>query len=213
MDSKWQHIYSNDGNTHFRNGKKRDDVTKERNDWRELQKTLDINQLVFLDETSINSAMTRLYGWGEKNAMVDYYVSDARFERTSILATARLSGVDTPVTFKGTLNGDIFALYVKYVLASTLQVGDVVFLDNLSSHKVDGVFDPIFERGAFVWFLPRYSPDLNPIELVWSKVKSVLRKLKARSWGELHVALKVALGAIAFGDVKNWFKHDGYASI
>jgi len=116
---------------------------------------------------------------------VEDYVSDARFERTSILAVVRLSGINAPVTFSGTLNGDIFALYVKYVLAPTLGEGGVVFLDSLSSHKVVGVFDSIFERGAYVWFLPRYSPDLNLIELVWSKVKAVLRKLGARSWGEL----------------------------
>jgi transposase len=157
--------------------------------------------------------MTRLYGWGDKHARVEDYVTDARFERTSILATVRLSGVNAPVTFRGTLNGEVFALYVKYVLAPTLNVGDVVFLDNLSSHKVSGVLDPIFERGAFVWFLPVYSPDLNPIELVWSKVKSVLRKLKARSFEELQAALKTALNTITLYDIKNWFKHDGYASI
>ena len=98
-------------------------------------------------------------------------VPDARFERTSILVTVRLSGVNISVTFKGTLNGDIFALYVKYVLAPALQVSNVVFLDNLTSHKVVGVLDPIYEKGAYVWFLPKYSPDLNPIELMWSKVK------------------------------------------
>jgi transposase len=86
----------------------------------------------------------------------------------------------------------------------------VVFLDNLSSHKVAGVLGPIFERGAFVWFLPVYSPDLNPIELVWSKVRAVLRKLKARTWEELQAALKTALAAITLSDIKNWFKHDGY---
>ena len=154
--------------------------------------------------------MTRLYGWSEKHSRVVDYVPDARFERTSILATVRLSGVNAPVTFKGTLNGEVFALYVKYVLAPTLSAGDVVFLDNLSSHKVDGVLDPIFERGAFVWFLPAYSPDLNPIELIWSKVKVVLRRLKARTFEELQMALKVALDAITLGDIKNWFKHDGY---
>ncbi|MCL2643536.1 MAG: transposase [Candidatus Bathyarchaeota archaeon] len=106
--------------------------------------------------------MTRLRGWGDKHARVVDYVSDARFERTSILATVRLSGVNASVTFKGTLNGEVFALYVRYVLAPALGVGGVVFLDNLSSHKVAGVLDPIFERGAFVWFLPAYSPDLNP---------------------------------------------------
>jgi transposase len=157
--------------------------------------------------------MTRLYGWGEKHARVEDYVPDARFERISILAAVRLSGAFAPITFKGTLNGDIFALYVKYVLAPTLNAGDVVFLDNLSSHKVEGVLDPIYERGAFVWFLPAYSPDLNPIELVWSKVKSVLRKLKARTFEELQKALKTALDAITLVDVKNWFKHDGYGTM
>jgi hypothetical protein len=110
-----------------------------------LQKTLEIGQLVFLDEASVNCAMTRLRGWGEKHSRVVDYVPDARFERTSILAAMRLSGVAVSVTFKGTLNGTLFALYVKYVLAPTLNAGDVVFLDNLSSHRVDGVFDPVFE--------------------------------------------------------------------
>ena len=192
------------------NGQKRDDVINERKNWQDLQKTLEIGQIVFLDEASINCAMTRLRGWGEKHARVEDYVPDARFERTSILATVRLSGVNAPITFKGTLNGDIFALYVKYVLAPTLNVGDVVFLDNLSSHKVAGVLDPIYERGAYVWFLHRYSPDFNPIELMWSKVKAVLRKLKARSFEELQVALKTALAAITLSNIEHWFKHDGY---
>jgi transposase len=178
-----------------------------------LQKTLEIGQLVFLDEASINCAMTRLRGWGEKHARVEDYVPDARFERTSILATVRLSGVNAPITFKGTLNGDVFALYVKYVLAPTLNTGDVVFLDNLSSHKASGVLDPICERGAYVWFLPKYSPDLNPIELMWSKVKSVLRKLKARTFEELQKALKIAFSEITLNDIKNWYKHDGYKTM
>jgi len=154
--------------------------------------------------------MTRLYGWGERYARVEDYVPDSRFERTSVLSAVRLSGVKASISFRGTLNGDIFALYVKYVLAPTLNTGDVVLLDNLSSHKVDGVWDPVFERGAFVWFLPVYSPDLNPIELMWSKVKAVLRKLKARTHEELQKALRAALDTIALVDIKNWFKHDGY---
>jgi len=157
--------------------------------------------------------MTRLRGWGEKHAWVADYVPDARFERTSILATVRLSGVNAPITFKGTLNGAIFALYVRYVLAPTLNVGDVVFLDNLSSHKVSGVLDPIFERGAYVWFLPKYSSDLNPIGLMWSKVKSVLRKFKARTFEELQKALKIAFSEITLSDIKNWYKHDGYKTM
>ena len=154
--------------------------------------------------------MTRLYGWGERHARVDEYVPDARFERSSVLSAVRLSGVNAQVSFSGALDGDIFALYVKYVLAPTLSAGDVVLLDNLSSHKVLGVLDPIYEKGAYVWFLPVYSPDLNPIELLWSKVKSILRKLKARTFEELQKALRIALNAITPTDIKNWFKHDGY---
>jgi transposase len=141
---------------------------------------------------------------------VNDYVPDARFERASILAAVRLSGVNAQASFKGALNGDLFGLYVKYVLAPILNAGDVVLLDSLSSHKVDGMLDPIFEKGAYVWFLPKYSPDLNPIELLWSKVKANLRKMKARSWEELQKALKVALGAITLSDIAHWFKHNGY---
>jgi transposase len=129
--------------------------------------------------------MTRLYGWGEKNARVEDYVPDARFERITVLSAVRLSGVEASVSFEGALNGDIFGLWVKYVLAPALRVGDVVLLDSLSSHKVAGVLDPIFECGAFVWFLPVYLSDLNPLLLLWSKLKALLRKLKVWSLGEL----------------------------
>jgi transposase len=171
---------------------------------------LDVGQLVFLDECDVNLALSRLYGWGERHIRVNDYVPDARFERSSVLSAVRLSGVEASVSFKGVLNGDIFALYVKYVLASTLNAGDVVLLDNLSSHRVEGALDPIYERGAYVWFLPVYSPDLNPIELMWSKMKAVLRRLKARSWEDLQKALKTALAAITLSDISEWFKHDGY---
>ncbi|MCL2291660.1 MAG: transposase [Candidatus Bathyarchaeota archaeon] len=144
-----------------------------------------MEQFVFLDEAGVNSAMTRLFGWGSRHERVEEYVPDARFERSTILSSVRLSGVCAQVSFEGVLNGDLFALYVKYVLAPTLNEGDVLLLDNLSSHKVVGVFDPIYECGAFVWFLSAYSSDLNPIELLWSKVKFVLRKCKVRSFEEL----------------------------
>jgi len=111
-------------------------------------KTLEVGQLVFLDKCGVNLALTRLYGWGERHMRVDDYVSDARFERSSILSAVCLSGVEASVSFSGVLNGALFALYVEYVLASTLNVGDVVLLDNLSSHKVEGALDPIFDRGV-----------------------------------------------------------------
>jgi transposase len=168
---------------------------------------------VFLDESGINLGMTRLYGWGERHVRVEEYVPDARFERTSIISTLRLSGVNAPLSFRGVLNGEVFEYYVSQVLAPALGEGDVLVLDNLSSHKMKGVLDPVYKKGVSVVFLPQYSPDLNPIELMWSKLKAVLRKLKARTHEELQTALQQALNTITLIDIKNWFTHDGYKTM
>ena len=154
--------------------------------------------------------MTRLYGRAPSNERVNDYVPDVRFERTSIIAALGLSGVSAPLAFKGTLNGEFFAGWVEQVLAPTLSVGDIVFLDNYSPHKVAGALDPIYEKGVTVVFLPEYSPDLNPIELMWSKVKSILRKLKPRTFDELIAALGQALDSVTYGDIVGWFKFAGY---
>jgi transposase len=156
--------------------------------------------------------MTRLYGRAATNERVNDYVTDVRFERTSIIGTMGLNGIDAPMTFKGTLNGEFFKGYVDLVLAPTLEAGDIVILDNLSSHKVDGVLDEIYEKGASVLFLPEYSLDLNPIELMWSKLKSVLRKLKPRTIEELEDAISIALESVSNSDIVGWFEHDGYCA-
>ena len=185
-------------------------MQEKRQNWRENQEDLDVHKLRFLDESSVNAGMTRLYGRAPTNERVNDYVPDVRFERTSIIATLGLNGVDAPMMFKGTLNGDFFAGYVEYVLAPTLSPGEIVVLDNYSAHKTDGVLDPIYEKGATVLFLPEYSPDLNPIELMWSKIKSVLRKLKPRTAEELLNAMGQALDLVTYDDIIGWFKHDGY---
>ena len=154
--------------------------------------------------------MTRLYGRALTNERVDDYVPDVRFERTSIIGVLGLDGIDASMMFKGTLNGDFFGGYVEHVLAPALSPGDVVVMDNCSAHKVLGVLDPIYDKGASVMFLPEYSPDLNPIELMWSKVKSFLRKLKPRSAEELLNALHDALEVVTYKDISGWFTHDGY---
>lgn len=154
--------------------------------------------------------MTRLYGWGESSERIVDYVPDVRFSRLSIVSTIRLNGEQAPFVFSGTLNGELFKQYVAEILAPTLNEGDIVVMDNLSSHKVDGVTEPILAKGAKVLYLPAYSPDLNPIELSWSKVKSILRTLKARTYDELIDAIKIALDALSLSDIFNWFKHDGY---
>jgi transposase len=155
--------------------------------------------------------MTRLYGRAFRNERVNDYVPDVRFKRISILSTIRLDGTQVPFVFNGTLNGELFKKYVDTFLAPSLSKGDIVIMDNSSVHKAHGVTDAIVDRGATVLFLPPYSPDFNPIELMWSKLKSKLRKLKARTPETLIPALNLALDYVTCEDIKNWFKHGGYA--
>lgn len=182
-----------------------------RKQWQETKEKLDAEKLVFIDESSVNLGMTRLYGRAKTNERVNDPVPDVRFERTSVVSSIRLNGEQSPMTFKGTLNGQLFADYVKQCLAPMLSPGDIVVMDNLSSHKVKGVIDPILAKGASVLYLPPYSPDFNPIELSWSKMKSMLRKLKARTVDEMQKAMKIALDCFTKSDIKNWFKHSGYS--
>jgi transposase len=190
---------------------KRPDVQEQRKDWVENQQPkLDANKIVFLDESSINLGMTRLYGRAHTNERVNDYVPDVRFERTSILSSIRLDGTQIPIIFKGTLNGELFKLYVDNFLAPSLSEGDVIILDNSSVHRAKGVLDSIIAKGVKVLFLPPYSPDFNPIEMLWSKMKSLLRKAKARTHEMLVEALNYALDCITINDITNWFKHDGY---
>jgi len=154
--------------------------------------------------------MTRLYGWGDTSARVDDYVPDVRFERTSIIAALNIRGVVAPLTYKGTMNSEFFGCYVEQCLTPCLKSGDIVVIDNLSSHKVKGVLKPLYNKGVTVLFLPPYSPDLNPIEMMWSKLKAILRKLKARTYEDVQKALQQALDSITEYDIVNWIKHDGY---
>jgi len=154
--------------------------------------------------------MTRLYGRAPTDERINEYVPDVRFERESIIAGMSLNGILAPMQFAGTLNGNVFTTYVRDCLAPSLRPGNIVLMDSLSSHKVAGALDPIYQRGAFVLFIPKYSPDYNPIELAWSKMKSVLRKLKPRSKEELLEAMKAALDSITGEDITGWFCHDGY---
>jgi transposase len=154
--------------------------------------------------------MTRLYGRARKGDRVNGYTPDVRFERASVISSIRLDGAQVPFMFQGTLNGSLFSAYIKEALSPTLRRGDIVIMDNLSSHKVKGALGPIYEKGAEVMFLPPYSPDLNPIEMSWSKMKSVLRKLKAATYDEMAKNMKTALDSFTKSDIANWFSHDGY---
>jgi transposase/transposase-like protein len=135
---------------------------------------------------------------------------DTRFERTSILSSVCMDGTMVPLVFEGALNEDLFKAYVEHMLAPSLKPGDIVIMDNLSSHKVKGIAGAVEAVGASIMYLPPYSPDLNPIELLWSKVKAILRKLKIRTKDLMDHAISQALDAISLDDIAAWFRHDGY---
>lgn len=169
------------------------------------------SRLRFLDEAGSNLAMTRLYGRAAKGERVIEAVPQNYGENITMLAALSVSGIQAPMTINGAVDGIVFKVYVEKVLAPTLTVGDVVIMDNLSAHKVAGVKELIEARGAKLIYLPPYSPDLNPIEKCWSKIKTYLRKAKARTRAELEKALSEALLLITKEDALGWFKSCGYS--
>ena len=154
--------------------------------------------------------MTRLYGRAFKNERVNDYVPDVRFERTSVMAALGINGMIAPLAYKGTLNGEFFTAYVKECLAPAMKKGDALILDNLSPHKVEDALKPLIDKGVKVIFLPVYSPDFNPIELAWSKIKAYLRKVKARTFDDLFLAIGDAMDTILQSDIRGWVLHCGY---
>lgn len=166
---------------------------------------------MFLDESGIQVGMTRLYGRAPIGQRVVEAVPDKRFQAMTLLSSMRLDGEMVPFLFEGALNSSIFRTYVEVFLVPTLRQGDIVIMDNLSSHKSEATLELIFAAGASVRFLPPYSPDLNPIELMWSKLKSVLKKLKTPKKQLLLDSVDFALRCIYSSDVAGWFMHDGYA--
>jgi transposase len=182
-----------------------------REQWKSTQAEMLLDKLVFLDESSINTGMTRLYGRALSNERVVDYTPDVRFERTTVLSSVRADGGLVPLIFEGSLNGELFKEYLSQCLVPELKPGDILVMDNLSSHKVNGVIEMIVAAGATVLYLPPYSPDLNPIELMWSKMKAYLRMAKARTKVELEQALKDALESITKKDIMAWFLKCGYS--
>lgn len=133
-----------------------------------------------------------------------------RGKSTTIISSVRLDGTTVPVVIDGAMNGDSFKLFVKQELAPQLHPGDIVVMDNLSCHKVAGIKDSIEAAGASVLYLPPYSPDLNPIEEMWSKIKAYLRKVKARSHNRLLDEIFLAFRTVCTQDIIGWFCHAGY---
>jgi transposase len=171
---------------------------------------LNPEQLVFQDESSINLAFTRLYGRAPKNKRIKEGIKDVRFQRKSVLSTMRLSGEKCTMVFDGTLNKFLMREWILTQLAPSWKSGDIFVMDNSSVHKSKLVRDTFTQCGITVLYLPRYSPDLNPIELMWTNIKSRLKKTKARTSEKLDKALLLALDAVELEFINNWFHHCGY---
>ena len=171
---------------------------------------MDPKRFVFLDESNAKTNMTRLYGRALRGERVIDYVPDGRWESLTMLSALRYDGSTTAMVYEG--GTDILAMqtYVESFLAATIGPGDIVAMDNLSSHRNTEVVAMIEATGAEVWFLPRYSPDYNPIEEMWSKVKAYLRKVGARSKKTLIRAIRSALEAVTAQDAAGWFADCGY---
>ena len=172
---------------------------------------LDVTRFKFLDESGVNLSLTRLYGRAAPDQRVVDSTPQPSRPQTTTLAVIGWTGITAPQVLSGAVNGTVFYTYIEQCVVPTLKSGDILFMDNLSAHKVAGLEELIQACGAHLIYLPPYSPDFNPIELAWSKVKSSLRRLKARTFPDLIEALKQALLAITPQDIHAWFAHCGYA--
>jgi len=169
-----------------------------------------MERLVFLDESGATTQMTRNYGRAPRGERVREATPQSHWQMLTLFAALTTRGLEASMTIPEPTDGDIFLAYVEQVLCPRLRPGQVVIMDNLSAHKVAGVRELIEAAGARLLYLPPYSPDLNPIEQAWSKVKQILRSLKARTSEALEDAVAEALNAITAGNAIAWFSHCGY---
>jgi transposase len=188
----------------------RDDVRQARDQWRADAKGIDPRRFRFIDESGAKTNMVRTRGRCAKGRRLLSSAPAGHWNTTTMIAAIGLEGVHAPFALDGGIDGDAFLIYVEKILLPTLQGGEIVVLDNLSSHKLPRVAELIESAGAEVWYLPPYSPDFNPIENMWSKVKQILRSIAARTFDGLVDAIRSALERVAASDLLGWFNHCGY---
>jgi transposase len=176
-----------------------------------MQKRLDPTRLVFIDETWASTSMTRRYGRAPSCERLLGFAPGGHWKTTTFLAALRHDRLTAPWVLDGPINGDAFLLYVRQILVPTLSRGDIVIVDNLGSHKVAGVREAIEAVGATLLYLPPYSPDLDPIEQVFSKLKAWLRKVAKRTIPTLWEAIADALDLFSPEECSNYFLNSGYA--
>jgi transposase len=188
----------------------RPDVAARRHAWFDAQPDLDPEHLVFIDETSASTKMARLRGRAKRGMRCRSPIPHGHWKTTTFTGALRLTGMTAPMVLEGPMTGEWFLAYVEQVLVPTLRPGDVVILDNLPAHKGVAARLAIEATGARMLFLPPYSPDFNPIENAFSKLKSILRKTAARSVAELWDAIRDALPRFTPNECANYFTAAGY---
>jgi putative transposase len=190
----------------------RRDVAWRRKRWKAWQDRFDPERLVFIDETWIKTNMAPLRGWGPKGQRLRGYAPHGRWRTMTFLAALRCDQLTAPCVFDGPINGQCFRAYVEQQLLPTLKPGDIVIVDNLGSHKAKATRQIIKHAGARLWFLPPYSPDLNPIEQTFSKIKHWMRMAQKRSIEETWRHIGDLIGTIPPHECANYFKNAGYAA-
>ena len=177
------------------------------------QNRIDPSRLVFIDETWTKTNMAPLRGWAPRGQRLPAKVPHGRWQTMTFIAALRHDGVVAPWLLEGPINGESFLLYVEKVLVPTLRPGQIVVMDNLGSHRGKAVRAAIRAAGAKLFFLPKYSPDLNPIEMFFAKLKHWLRNASQRSIDAIYDAISAILPHATPRQCANFFAHAGYGRI
>jgi transposase len=191
----------------------RADVARRRKRWRSWQAYLDPRRLVFIDETWIKTNMAPLRGWGPKGDRLRAYAPHGRWRTLTFVGALRCDGLTAPCVFDGPINGECFRAYVQQQLIPVLKPGDIVVMDNLGSHKSAVLRQIIRAAGARLWYLPPYSPDLNPIEQTFAKIKHGMRAAQKRTIEDVWRHIANLVTTIGARECNNYFANAGYASV
>ena len=188
------------------------EIIAQRQEWGEWMGVVDPDRFVFLDESHAKTTMTRRYGRSPRGERVVDHVPAGKYHSTTMLGALRHDGTIAAMVYEGGTDVSVMEAFAEGDLRRILRPGDVVVMDNLSAHKDARVIAAIESAGAIACYLPPYSPDFNPIEAMWSKVKDILRSIKARTAEALLDAIGVALRAVTTTDAESWFAHCGYGN-
>jgi transposase len=191
----------------------RPDIARRRARWKAHQGRIAPERLVFIDETWVKTNMAPLRGWGPRGQRLEARVPHGHWKTLTFVAALRVDRVDAPWVIDGPINGELFTLYAQTILAPTLSPGDVVILDNLGSHKGHAARRAVRAVGAHLLFLPPYSPDLNPIEQLFAKLKHLMRKAEPRTVDTTWRKVGDLLDAFSPQECANYIKSTGYASV